>query len=304
MLHLLESFCAVARLGSLNRAAEELHISQPALTKQMRTLENELGVSLLSRSPKGVRLTPAGEAVFVHARRALAAAADCRSVASRFADPQAGQVRLGAGLTLILFTLPPLLAAYRLQRPRVEVAVDALDSRTTAARVGEGALDVGLVTSPVAGNDLKVTPLFVDPLVLVAPSGHPLTSRGDIHMADLHGQALVGAGKGTGLRGQVDRILSTHGIVPRVVMEFDNLEAAKGMVLVGLGLALLPRSSVQEDAAAGRLTVHQLQDWPEPGRTISVVTRRLAPNEGPAAELARLFVERLREPLVRRDAAR
>jgi DNA-binding transcriptional LysR family regulator len=295
VLHLLESFCAVARLGSLNRAADELHISQPALTKQMRALEQELGVTLLNRSPKGIHLTPAGEEVFFHARRALAAAADCRNVASRYADPQAGHVRLGAGLTLVLFTLPPLLAAYRLQRPRVEVVVQVADSRTTAARVAEGALDLGLLTSPVTANGLRTTPLFVDPLVLVAPPGHPLSGRQDLSMADLHGQALVGAGKGTGLRGQVDRILADHGIVPRFVMEFDNLEAAKGMVLVGLGLCLLPLSSVQADAAAGRLTVHRLIDWPDPGRTISLVTRRTSPSEGPQAELARLLVERLRQ---------
>src|SRR5687767_8626347 len=110
MLQLLETFCAVAEVGSLTKAAERLHTTQPAITRQMRTLERELGATLLTRTPQGVALTAAGRAVLRHARNAIAALRAARQAAAEFSESGAGRLRIAAGLMATQYVLPAAVA--------------------------------------------------------------------------------------------------------------------------------------------------------------------------------------------------
>lgn len=277
MIKLLESFCAVVDAGSLNEAAERLHLSQPAISKQIRSLEADLGAQLLIRSTRGVELTPVGRQVHRLAVRAVAAMEGCRRVARDWRDPGRGRLVIAAGLTLTLFTLPPVIQAFRRLAPAVHLDVVTGDSRESQGRLLAFEADVALVTSPVTHPDLQAIPLFVDPLVAVAAPGARLPER----VAELDRATLISFRGGSGLRQYVDQVLEGRGARPAVVMEFDSIEAIKTMVALELGLALLPWSAVRDDVAAGRLLAARPADWPDAGRTVTLLRRRAGLRPGP-----------------------
>lgn len=274
MLRLLETFCAVVDAGSLNRAAELLHLSQPAVTKQVRALEAELGVALLVRGPQGVTLTPIGRRIHLLARRAVAAAQACRRAAAEWQNPGSSRVVVGAGLTLTLFTLPPVIATFRREVPGARVEVRTGTSQESLDRLLGYEVDLAFVTSPVSHPEVRGLALFQDPLVLAAaPGGLPGGGK-PVRVADLQGRTLISFQRGSGLRQYIDQVLEARGISPEVVMEFDSIEAIKTMVGLDLGVALLPWSALKADAAAGRVATAPLADWPDAGRTISMLWRR------------------------------
>ena len=293
MLRPLETFCAVVEAGSLNLAAERLHLSQPGVSKQIRALEAELGVQLLLRSARGIELTPVGRQVYRLARRAVAAMEGCRRAAEAWRDPVHGRLVVAAGLTLTLFTLPPLIQAFRGRAPAVRLEVVTGDSREALARLLAFEADVALVTSPSPHPEVQAVPLFVDPLVVAGAAGAALPTA----VRAMGGATLISFRRGSGLRQYVDQVLESRGAHPDVVMEFDSIEAIKTMAALGLGLALLPWSAVREDAAAGRLAAARLTDWPDAGRTVTLLRRRAGLRSGPVG----LFTNLAREVLSRQE---
>jgi LysR family transcriptional regulator, transcriptional activator of the cysJI operon len=288
----LETFCAVVEAGSLNVAAERLHLSQPAVSKQMRTLEGELGVQLLLRGARGVELTPVGRQVHRLARRAVAAMDGCRRAAAAWREPGEGRLVLAAGLTLTLFTLPPVIQAFRTRHPGVSLEVVTGDSREALALLLAFEADVALVTSLTPHPEVQAIPLFVDPLVLVGAPGIALPRTiGGMGKA---GTALISFKRGSGLRQYVDQVLESRGAHSASVMEFDSIEAIKTMAGLGLGMALLPWSAVREDAASGRLVSARLADWPDAGRTVTLLRRRAGLRAGPVGPFAAIAREVLR----------
>jgi DNA-binding transcriptional LysR family regulator len=292
VLHGLETFCAVVAEGSLNLAAARLHVSQPGVSKQVRALEGELGVQLLVRSARGVEPTPVGWQIYRMARRAVSAMDGCRRVATAWKDPARGQLVIAAGLTLTLFTLPPVIQAFRARAPGVRLEVRNGDSRESLSRLLGFEADVALVTSPVSHPDVQAVPLFVDPLVVVAASGQPLPRQ----VSEMGGATLISFRQGSGLRQYVDQVLEGRGAHPEVVMEFDSIEAIKTMAELGLGLALLPWSAVRGDVAAGRLDAGRLADWPDAGRTVTLLRQKAGLRAGPVG----LFTLIAREVLGKR----
>jgi DNA-binding transcriptional LysR family regulator len=292
MLHGLEILCAVVEEGSLNLAAARLHVSQPAVSKQVRALEDELGVQLLVRSARGVEPTPVGRQIYRLARRAVAAMDGCRRVAAAWRDPARGDLVIAAGLTLTLFTLPPVIQAFRSRAPGVRLEVLDGDSRESLARLIAFEADVALVTSPVSHPEVQAVPLFVDPLVVVAAPGQLLPGA----IEEVGGATLISFRQGSGLRQYVDQVLEGRGAHPDVVMEFDSVEAIKTMAELGLGLALLPWSAVRDDVALGRLGAGRLADWPDPGRQVTLLRRKAGLRAGPVA----LFTTIAREVLSER----
>jgi DNA-binding transcriptional LysR family regulator len=277
MLRTLKTFCVAAETGSLNETAARLMLSQPGVSKQIKALEDELGVQLLTRGARGVELTPVGRQVHRMARRAVAAVEGCRRIAVAWQDPAHGRLVVAAGLTLTLFTLPPVIQAFRSRAPGVRLEVVTGDSREALAHLLNFEADVALVTSPSLHPEVQAIPLFVDPLVVVAQAGVPLPGR----VAEVGGSTLISFKSGSGLRQYVDQVLESQGAHPEVVMEFDSIEAIKTMVGLGLGLALLPWSAVRDDVAGGRLGAGPLEDWPDQGRTVTLLRRRAGLRAGP-----------------------
>lgn len=271
MLNYLDTFCAVVDSGSLNAAAARLHITQPAITKQMHALEDELGVQLLVRGPRGVTPTQAGRQIHRLARRVVAAFDGCRRIADEWRDSGPGQLVVASGLTLTLFTLPPVIKEYSARAPGVRLRVATANSAEALARVLDFSADVALVTTYSGHPEISAVPLFTDPLVVVArepAEGLPET------IAGLAGRTLISFRGSSGLRQYVDQVLDTRAVRVDAQMEFDSIEAIKTMVSLGLGVALLPLSAVRDDAAAGRLCARRLNDWPDAGRAVTLIRRR------------------------------
>jgi DNA-binding transcriptional LysR family regulator len=268
----LHSFLRVADEGSVTRAAEALHLTQPAVTQHVRALERELGVPLFDRTGRGVQLTPAGQALRQYVQRSLALLEEGREVVADLHTGAAGRLMLGAGVTTSIFHLPGWLRSFREVFPGVDVVVRTGRSREVAALALERVIDVGLITSPVEHPDLRVVGLYDEEIVLVAPPGDPLAGR-EVSAAALAEAALILFPHGTGFREYLDRVLAAAGIPARVKMESDSVEAIKSFVAVGLGVSFLPVAAVEAEIASHTLAPVRVAGLPPLRRRTAAVYR-------------------------------
>lgn len=286
MLHLLESFCAAAEAGSLNKAAEALHLTQPAITRQIKALEGQLGVVLLTRTPHGVELTPAGQAVLPHARAAIAAVAAARHAAAAATGSGPQRLRIAAGLVVTLYTLPPVIAAFKEAYPSIPVDLIPGQHREVLDRLLEYKADVAFIASDVAARETKAIKLFSDPLLLVS---HPQPEPPRC-LSDLEGRTLFVLQPQAGLRQEVERALADHGVTCRLA-EHPTVETIKTAVQLQMGTTILPLSAVRDDLRAGRLVGLDIADWPASSRTVRAFVR----TEGSLPEPVRTFIHLLKE---------
>jgi DNA-binding transcriptional LysR family regulator len=289
VLHLLETFCTVADCGSLSRAAELLHLSQPAVTRQIKALEQELGAVLLTRSAHGVHLTPVGEKVLVHARQALSAVAACRQVAAEFAGA-GDHLRVAAGHMVFNFLLPPVLARFRQEHPEVEITLYTGHYQECLDRLTAYEADLALVSTPPADPALRAVPLLRDPVVAVVAPGNRQTLKAGLALADLRGETLLVLPRASGFRQVMGAVLAEAGVDCHLV-EQPSVEAIKTMVALQMGIALLPQSAVREEVQRGKLAAVPLTDWPDNGRMVLAVTR----SEGSLPLPVRLLLKALKD---------
>jgi DNA-binding transcriptional LysR family regulator len=267
----LRSLLAVEKAGSITRAAEALHLTQPAVTQQLQSLERELGVKLTERTRRGVRLTEAGLALREQAQQALARLEEGRQRVADLRTGAAGRLTLGAGVTTSVFHLPRWLGTFRRAYPNVEIVVRTGRSREIAALVVERELDLGFVTSPVEHPELAVRALHEEEIVFVAPPDHPLAQVRRLRAAHLADAPLILFSVGSGFRDYMDRALSDAGIAPHVRMETDSFEALKSFVAAGLGVSFLPSSALRAEVKEGRLRRRRVEGLSPLLRVTSVV---------------------------------
>jgi DNA-binding transcriptional LysR family regulator len=278
-LHELDAFEAVAANRSFTRAAEALCLTQPAVTRQIASLERELKTRLFDRLGKAVTLTIAGEALHRYAVEILRLKHEAERAVGDVVTGSAGRIAVGANSTTATYLLPPILSQFRELHPGVELAVHTGPSAQVVEMVIANEVDVGIVAGYAAQDGLIGTPLTEYLTVVVVFPGHPLAlgdAAAPIHTADLAGNPLILMEEGTNLRRYVDRLLSAAGVEERVrvTMELDNVEAIKKMIEAGLGISLLPLISVQSEVASGSLVALQLADVPNAQRRISAIHRR------------------------------
>lgn len=272
MIHLLETFCAVADTGSLSKAADALHLTQPAVTRHVKALEQELGAVLLNRTSHGVELTPAGKAVLGHARQALAAVTACRRAAQEAAPGGADHLRVAAGHMVMQFLLPPVLAEFRSRYPSMQIQLYTGHYQECLDRLTSYQADLALISTPAAGGSLKTTPLLLDPVVAAVAPGAPLSDRAEISLADLCGATILALSKQAGFRQSVVHVLEEAGVQVHIA-EHPTVESVKTMAALNMGVAVLPRSAVEDDVQRGRLAAADIRDWPDHGRIVVAVTR-------------------------------
>ena len=287
MLELLETFCAVAEAGSLTRAAERLHLTQPAITRQMRALERELGAAVLTRTSQGVALTPAGHAVLAHAREAIGAVRAARQAAAAAAGGGQARLRVAAGLMATQYVLPPVVAAFQTRHPEVEVELQPGHHRVAVERLLGYEADVAVIASPVRSPLVKATPVLRDPLLVVSASG---AESAPIRLEALQGKTLLVLAPGTGLHELVEEALRRRGVTCHLV-EHPNAETIKTAVRLGMGVSILPVSAVREELRAGTLAAREIADWPSGERVIRVLVR----SSGRAPKAVSDFVAVLKE---------
>ena len=287
MLELLETFCAVAEAGSLTKAAERLHLTQPAITRQMRALERELGAPLLTRTSQGVALTPAGRAVLAHAREAMGAVRAARQAAAAESGDDPARLRVAAGLMATQYVLPPVVASFQVRHPAVEVELQPVHQRVAVERLLGYEADVAVIASVVRSPLVKATPVLRDPLLVVSASGG---ESAPLHLEALQGKTLLVLAPGTGLHELVEEALRRRGVSCHLV-EHPNAETIKTAVRLGMGVSILPVSAVREELRAGTLAAREIADWPSGERVIRVLVRSSGRAPKVVSEFVSLLVE-------------
>src|SRR5438067_1920267 len=271
----LETLAAVARHGSFSHAARELHLSQPAVSMQVRQLEQALGVPLLERVGKRAFPTKAGELLLAHAGRALRELETGVEVVQQLRGIVAGRIRLGTSASFSIYLLPPALRRFRSRYPKAELTVVTGNAPEIARAVVGRLLDVGIVSLPVRERELAVTPFYRDEVVAIAPPDRRWRRGQRAAARDLVSAPLILFERGATLRRVIDDWFRRAGEVPVSAMELGNTEAIKKLVEAGLGLSVTSWFSVAAEVRRRKLAAARIA--PPLYREIGVLLRRAKP---------------------------
>ncbi|UNZ20293.1 LysR family transcriptional regulator [Streptomyces sp. 891-h] len=284
----LELLLAVARLGSLGRAARATGVSQPAASGRVRAMERMLGVTLLERSPRGSRLTASGVLVTDWARRIVESAESFDAGVSALRDRRDSRLAVAASMTIAEYLLPGWLIALRTERPDTAVSLRAGNSAAVARMVLDTEADLGFVEGLGVPAGLDGTVIARDRLLVVAAPGHPWTRRREpVGLAELAATGLVLREPGSGTRQVLDAALAAHGGLAPPLLELASTTAVKAAAVSGAGPAVLSELAVGEELAARRLAEVPVAG-PELGRALRAVWPHGARPAGPARQLLAL----------------
>lgn len=248
-LRQLRYLLAIAETGQFTRAAAKAHVAQPALSQQIKRLEEELGIQLILRSRSGCRLTRAGELLADRARRALGELEAADAELADLVGVRSGRVALGAMQTLGQFDLVPVLARYRKIYPGVDLVVREGLRGSLAEQLRTDALDLALlsVSDRFPAADLELTKIAEEELVAYLPQGHALAGRRRLRFSDLSDQSFITYSEGASLREMLFDAAALAGFTPKIGVESNESSRIREMVSQGLGLAVLPRPARVED---------------------------------------------------------
>jgi LysR family transcriptional regulator, regulator for metE and metH len=253
----LQLVAAVADLGSLTRAGDRLHLTQSALSHQLRDIESRLGAALFLRIGKRLVLTPAGERLLASAKEVLAQLHRTEDEIRQMGREKAGILRLTTECYTCYHWLPPLLMHYRRQFPRVEVRIDVDATHHPVEMLLAGKIEIGIVSSPIKDRRLAVTPVFEDEVVLIASKRHRFAQQTHVKVADLRDETLFvypPREESTVLQ----KVLLPAGVSPARVDEVMLTEAILELVKAGLGVSFLARWAVQPMIDAGAIVARPL----------------------------------------------
>ena len=268
-LNQLRTFQLVASHKSFSRAAEELHLTQPAVTQQIKNLENELGEPLFDRLGRSQALTPAGEVFLIYTQQILNLTEQAADTVRQFSQVR-GRLTIGAGTTNTIFRLPEILRSYREKHPQIEIRIRSGSSDLITGLVYENAVDFGLVTTVDPLTSLEAVPLFRDRILLIAPPDYP----DEITTAALEKEPLILFRSGSGFRRFLEEQFRQNQLTPQVGMELESIEAIIRLVHNGLGLAFLPEIAVSTELAGGALKTVWIEGWGIMARQTYLIYRR------------------------------
>jgi DNA-binding transcriptional LysR family regulator len=252
----LQVFHAVARQLSFTRAADALFMTQPAVTFQVRQLEEQYGTRLFERRHGGIQLTPAGELMLSYAERILALAAEMDTRLAEINGEMRGTLLLGAASGIAATLLPGVLAEFNARYPQVRPRLIVANSQTIAGAVADHSLDLGLVEAGQAPPGLAGELCRADELVAVCPPAYPLAGLAGVAPRTLAEYEYLAREPGSGTRAVVDAWFAGAGVAAdslKTQLELGSNEALKGVVATGLGFAILPRPAVTRDIEFGTL---------------------------------------------------
>ncbi|RUP27092.1 MAG: LysR family transcriptional regulator [Mycolicibacterium sp.] len=244
-LRQFEYFVAVAEEANFTRAAERIHVAQPAVSAQIARLERELGEPLFDRARREVRLTAAGQAVLPHARAALAAAADARTAVAELRDLVRGSVTIGT-VTAHDVDMPSLLARFHEAHPHVDITLGTANSDALIEGIRTGQLDAAIVSvGTELPSGLAGVVVTDQPIVAAVALDDPWHTRRAVRLAELAGRAVIALPVGTGIRHQFDGACAADGVDVHVAFEASTPQALADLAARGLGVAVLPQAMVR-----------------------------------------------------------
>ncbi len=291
----LRTFLEVSRLKSFSRAAQKLLRTQPAISAQIRTLEQEVGARLFDRDGGKVTFTSAGRLFEPFAEYCVERQKHILlAIAEQERSPR-GELAISANEATHLYILPLVFAHFRKQYPRVMLSVVRAERLRTLENVVNREVDFGVVSMPVRDARLAVEPIHRDELALVAPHSHPLAGKGSVRLQEVVRYPMLLPAHGR-RREQLDELFRVNEIVPRVAMEVESSEMLKRYIEVGLGVGFLPRTNVVEEERAGALHALALEGV-RLARDLALVYRK----DRQLSRAAQEFLEIATQPFKKRD---
>jgi DNA-binding transcriptional LysR family regulator len=286
-LRQLNVFEAVARKLSYTRAAETLHLSQPAVSMQVRQLEDEIGLELFEKLGKKIQLTEAGKELFHYSEAINHQLREAEEVLESLKGASRGRLKVAVASTVNYFA-PRLLAAFSKRFPGVNLHLDVTNRETLVRLLEENQADIVLMGQPPKNLDLEAEPFMDNPLVAIAPPEHPLAREKRISLKRLAEEVFVMREPGSGTRQAMERFFLDKGLNLRQGMEMTRAEAIKQAVRAGLGLGIVSIHTVELEMETRRLVLLDVVDFPIERQWFLVYRRgkRLSP----VADAFRSFV--------------
>ncbi|RCL24516.1 LysR family transcriptional regulator [Pseudomonas sp. AFG_SD02_1510_Pfu_092] len=246
----LSAFIAIAETGSFSGAAERLFLTQPAISKRIAGLEQQLDVRLFDRLGREVTLTEAGRALLPRAYQILNVLDDTRRALTNLSGEVSGRLTLATSHHIGLHRLPPLLRAFTRQHPAVALDIQFMDSEQAYDEILHGRAEIAVITlAPEPHHLVQAVPVWDDALDFVAAPEHPLANNHAVSLADVARHPAVFPGGNTFTHHIVQRLFESQGLTPNIAMSTNYLETIKMMVSIGLAWSVLPRTMLDEQVA-------------------------------------------------------
>ena len=286
----LAIFHAVARAGNVSRAAEQLMISQPAVSKQLKELERSFGTTLFDRLPKGMRPTAAGTLLAGYASRIFSLGAEAEQAIDALRGLCRGRLAVGASTTIGVYLLPDVFVQFNRAFPGIQLELEIANSHVIRNRLEEGEIQLGLAEASIESEEIGTKVFATDRLVAIAPPSHPFARKRLVNAKMLCGEPFVVRETGSGTKSVVERALADRGLAVEPVMALGSTEAIKRAVAGGIGIAIVSELSIGLELRAGTLVQVRVSDL-----VIERPLYRLLPNgrsEGPAVGAFMEMVEK------------
>jgi DNA-binding transcriptional LysR family regulator len=295
----LKVFRTVAEHRHFRKAADHLYLTQPAVTHQIRALEETFSVPLFDRTGKEVTLTPSGEILLKYVKQVDALLARAEEELSALSGEVRGELRIAASMTIAQFVLPRILGDFVRRHPSVQLAITSSKTEDVVASIMEQRTELALIEGPAHTRDVTVEPWIKDELVLVVPASHEWDNSRDIEMTDLREVRLLMRERGSGTREIVEQALSEHGVSMKdlkPMLEVDSTEGIIASIEAGLGVGFVSRRAIRRALLLGTLKMVPIRGV-HLERQFSIVY-----NRGPEPTgLPGLFLSHLREEKMHQD---
>jgi LysR family hydrogen peroxide-inducible transcriptional activator len=268
---------SLAADGHFRRAAERCNVSQPTLSAQIAKLEDELGVQLFERGPRGATPTLSGRALLQQASVVLDEVERLKELARAAHDPLVGPFQLGVIPTAGPYLMPRLLPLLRANWPALRLHLREDRTDALIERLRDGALDAAILSLPIEADDLRTEPLMEERMLLALPTGHPLAHHARIPHATLADASVMLLEDGHCLRDQTMAFCRSSGLGAHSEAQAAGLETLRQMVMAGIGLALIPALAAEPPFGLGPMAVYRRFEEPEPSRALVLAWRRSFP---------------------------
>jgi DNA-binding transcriptional LysR family regulator len=281
-LRQLRIFVSAARLSSFARAAVEMHLTAPAISMQMRDLEEDLGISLFAKQGRGISLTSAGEYFLVYARRVLASLREAEDMMGKLKGMKTGILLIGL-VSTAKYVLPHLLAGFRQEHPGIQINIQVRNREQLVELLRNGEIDIAIMGKPP-----RAEPFADHPHAFIAAPNHPLVGKGSLRIDQLESEEILIREPGSGTRAVMEHFFETHRFRPLSTMEMSTNETVKQAVMAQLGISLVSLFTVRLELEHSALALLPIDDTPIM-RSWYLVTRGSRPTSF-AAEAFRYFI--------------
>jgi DNA-binding transcriptional LysR family regulator len=295
-LRQIEVFNAVARHRNYTRAAEELHLSQPAVSMQIRQLEASIGLPLFEQVGKRIHLTDAGEHMFSYGRNITGLLGEVEGVFESIKGVESGNLTISVATTASHFATR-LLAEFSKQHAGITITLDVTNREALRRQLENNEPDLVVMGQPPTGVDVEASAFTENPLVMIAPVDHPLAGQKNIPLSHFANEHFVVREPGSGTRGATQRFFDEHGVPFNTVIEMTANEAIRQAVEAGLGLGVVSIHTLELELETGRLVILDVQDFPIMRHWY--VIQRKGKRLSPAAQAFKAFVLEQAEQFIR-----